>query len=167
MPCFCANMAEQGALPDATYEINFGTEYRSATICKGQMAFTDTFGLARFVGYSISLTIVLVSTVVRYIFIELAKIVKFKSNSQRTRFILVSVFSVLFIYYGVLYLVTPMRLEIPIVSYFTIGVYWDFNQYWFVDIGLQVMTVLLIKAFFPPVEFLSNWGLKLLQRSWD
>mgnify|MGYP007058558178 CR=1 FL=1 len=85
--------------------------------------------------------------------------VKFKSDSQRTHFILISVFSVLFVYYGVLYLITPLRLEIPIVSNFTIGVYWDFNQYWFIDIGYQVTMVLLIKAFFPPVEFLSKWGI--------
>ena len=62
-------------------------------------------------------------------------------------------------YYGVLYLITPMRLEIPIVSFFTIGVYWDFNQYWFADIGYQVFTVLCIKAFFPPTEFISKWSI--------
>ena len=123
------------------------------------MHYTNTFGTARMAGYVISLIIVIISTVVRAIFIKLAQIVLFKSNSQRVRFIIVSVFSVLFVYYGVLYLITPMRIEIPIVSFFTIGVYWDFNQYWFADIGYQVFTVLCIKAFFPPTEFISKWSI--------
>ena len=60
-----------------------------------------------------------------------------------------------------------MKLEIPIVSYFTIGVYWDFNQYWFVDVGYQIATVLLIKAFFPPTEFISKFSLWFFLRSLD
>lgn len=111
------------------------------------MYFSDTFGIARMSGYVISLLIVTISTLVRIIFIEIAKIIKFTSNSQRTRFILVSVFCVLFLYYGVLYLITPMSLEIPIIGYFCIGVYSDFNQYWFVDIGYQITVVLLLKTF--------------------
>ena len=73
----------------------------------------------------------------------------------------------MFVYYGVLYLITPLRVEIPIVSYFCVGVYGDFNQYWFIDIGMQVMTVLLIKAFFPPTEFIGKWAIQLALRSWD
>ena len=60
------------------------------------------------------------------------------------RFILVSVFSIYFLNYGILYLIVPMKLKIPLVSYFLIGVYWDFNTFWYTDIGNQVITVLLI-----------------------
>lgn len=45
------------------------------------MNFTNTFGIARMAGYVISLIIVIISTVVRAIFIKLAQIVLFKSNS--------------------------------------------------------------------------------------
>ena len=50
-------------------------------------------------------------------------------------FIIVSVFSIYFLNYGVLYLLAPMKLEIPFVSEVLIGVYYDFNQQWYSDIG--------------------------------
>ena len=131
------------------------------------MQYSNWNGWARLTGYAISLIIVIISTIIRSIFVKLAQIVKFKSNSQRNNFVIISVFSVLFTYYGVLYLVTPLRIEIPIVSYFTIGVFWDFNQYWFTDVGMQVATVLIIKAFFPPTEFISKWSLWFALRSFD
>ena len=70
----------------------------------------------------------------RILFIELTKIIKFTSTSQRMRFILISVFMIYFLNYGVLYLLAPMKLRIPFLP-MTLGVYYDFNQYWYSDIG--------------------------------
>ena len=69
-------------------------------------------------------------------------------------FIIVSVFSIYFLNYGVLYLLAPMKLEIPFVSDILIGVYYDFNQQWYSDIGQQIISVMLINAVFPPLEIL-------------
>ena len=51
------------------------------------------------------------------------------------RFILVSVFKIYFINYGILYVLVPLKIQIPLVSDMLIGVYWDFNTYWYTDIG--------------------------------
>ena len=68
-------------------------------------------------------------------FIRLTNLIKFTSNSARMRFIVVSVFIIYFLNYGVLYLLAPMKLNVPFVSSLVSGIYWDFNQYWFTDIG--------------------------------
>ena len=167
MPCFCNNEKDNGESADHLYKVLYGSDVLLLPICEQQMEYSDTFGKARLAGYAISLVIVIISTVVRGIFIKVASIVKFKSNSQRIHFVIVSLFSVLFAYYGILYLITPLRLEIPLISYFTIGVYWDFNQYWFVDVGYQIASVLLIKAFFPPTEFITKYSLWFFLRSLD
>ena len=73
------------------------------------------------------------------------------------RFIVVSVFIIYFLNYGVLYLLAPMKLNVPFVSSLVSGIYWDFNQYWFTDIGYQVTTVMIINAIFPPLEILLLW----------
>lgn len=77
-------------------------------------------------------------------FIELTKLIKYTSESERIRFILISVFTIYFINYGVLYIIVPLKLKIPLVSSLLAGVYWDFNTYWYTDIGYQVISILLI-----------------------
>ena len=93
--------------------------------------------------------------------------IKFTSSSARMRFIIVSVFAIYFLNYGVLYVIAPMKLKIPLVSRFLIGVYYDFNQFWFTDIGNQVMSILVIQSFFPPLEFIGLWFLDVVKRSYD
>ena len=68
------------------------------------------------------------------------------------RFTLVSVFSIIFLNYGILYLITPLKIDVPLVSLIMSGVYYDFNQNWFRDIGYQIINVMIINAIFPPIE---------------
>ena len=99
------------------------------------MAYSGDLGYMRILGMVLSLVIVIQSTLIRRVFISLADIIKFTSNSQRMRFILISVFAMYFIYYGILNLLAPMKLEIPLVKFFLIGVYPDFNMAWYADVG--------------------------------
>ena len=167
MPCLCNHEKDNGESSDHLYKVLYGSDVMLLPRCEQQMEFSATYGKARLAGYAISVVIVIISTVVRGIFIKIASIVKFKSNSQRIHFVIMSLFSVLFAYYGILYLITPLRLEIPLISYFTIGVYRDFNQYWFGDVGYQIASVLLIKAFFLPTEFITKYSLWFFLRSLD
>ena len=73
------------------------------------------------------------------------------------RIIIVSVFSIFFLNYGLLYLIAPMSLNIPIISSFMMGIYEDFNQYWFSDIGGMVISVQLINALTAPLEAFAFW----------
>ncbi len=82
-------------------------------------------------------------------------------------FIIVSVFAIYFLQYGVLYLISPMKIDFPLVSNFVTGVYEDFNQYWYSDIGAQVISILLITAIFPPLELFLLYLWVFVRRSYD
>ena len=118
-------------------------------------------------GQSMSLLIVLQNLLARIAFIQLTKVIKFTSNTQRTRIIIVSVFLIYFLNYGVLYLLAPMNIEIPILKNYLIGIYNDFNQAWYSDIGGQITSVLVINAIFPPIEMFCLWALSFALRSFD
>ena len=131
------------------------------------MMFTSYFGWGSILSYTLSLMIVLQNLLTRMGFIRLTKLIKFTSNSARMRFIVVSVFIIYFLNYGVLYLLAPMQLNIPLVSSLVSGIYWDFNQYWFTDVGYQITTVMVINAIFPPLEIFLLWLWIHVKRSYD
>ena len=86
------------------------------------------------------------------------------------RFIVVSVFSIYFLNYGVLYLVAPMQVELPGLDQATGGVkgiYKDFNMFWYSDIGKQIVSVMIINAIFPPIELAILWLLSMVLRGID
>jgi hypothetical protein len=93
------------------------------------------FGIAKLIGYGLSVLIVVQSLIARFGFIKLTKLIKFTSVSAKMRFILICVFSIYFINYGVMYVIVPLNVQIPLVSFLFQGVYQDFNMYWFTDIG--------------------------------
>ena len=107
----------------------------SVPICEPQMSFYPLFGFYYWIQQLLSVLIVVQSLIARTLFIYMSDIIKFTSNSQRMSFIIVSVFAIYFLQYGVLYLFAPMNLNYPIISQFVTGVYEDFNQYWYADIG--------------------------------
>lgn len=111
--------------------------------------------------------IVLQSLTARIGFIALAKWLSFTSNSERMRFILVSVFLIYFLNYGVLYLIAPLSINLPIVSKILRGIYPDFNQAWFGDIGNQIISVMLINAIMPPIEVFFLWLWSYVRRAYD
>ena len=53
--------------------------------------------------------------------------------------IVLAVFAIFFANYGLLYLIGPMVLDIPYISHFAKGIYFDFNQAWYSDVGYQVI----------------------------
>lgn len=60
--------------------------------------------------------IVVQSLVARFGIIKLADFIKFTSESARLRFIIIFVFAIYFINYGVLYVIVPLKVDFPIVS---------------------------------------------------
>ena len=131
------------------------------------MNFSSMLGWGQILNYALSGVIVVQSVIARTGFIELTKLIKYTSESQRMRFILVSVFKIYFINYGILYVLVPLKIEIPLVSDLFLGVYYDFNTYWYTDIGFQVITLMVIQAFFPPIEFAYLWLWDVIKRSYD
>ena len=104
------------------------------------MKYSSTFGEYQIIKNLLSLAIVLQNLVSRIIFIELTKVIKFTSNSARMRFVLFSVFLIYFMNYGVLYLLAPMKVDIPGLERLPlVGIYFDFNLFWYSDIGNQII----------------------------
>lgn len=80
---------------------------------------------------------------------------------------MLSVFSIYFLNYGVLYMLVPMKVDLPLVSKSLTGVYPDFNQHWFADIGSTIIETMTINAVIPPIEllFLGLWA--YVRRAYD
>jgi len=77
------------------------------------------------------------------------------------------VFLVYFMNYGVVYLMAPMMIEIPILNIYFTGIYPDFNTSWFQDIGHLIISVSIINAIMPPVMLAVDWLLQNILRSID
>lgn len=91
------------------------------------MKFSNPFGVGRQVYYLISSLVVIQSLIARQGFIYLTGWITFTSNSERQRMILISIFAIFFSNYGILYLIGPMVTDIPYISYYSTGIYYDFN----------------------------------------
>lgn len=131
------------------------------------MQYSSMIGIFKLMGYILSIAIVIQSFLARYGFIHLSRVIKFTSNSARMRFIIVCVFSIFFLNYGMLYIIAPLQLEIPIASEFFLGIYSDFNQFWFSDIGYLVIQTSVINAIMPPIEFSLIWLWRNILRAID
>lgn len=99
----------------------------SVPICKEEMEYLSLFGLAQLCNQALSVMIVIQSYLARSGFIQLTKLIHFTSNSQRMCIIVVSVFSIFFLNYGLLYIVAPFKWDIPALNAIIFGIYEDFN----------------------------------------
>lgn len=70
---------------------------------------------------------------------------------------MVSVFSIFFLNYGLLYILAPFKWDIPVLNSILIGIYEDFNQFWFSDVGNMVISVMIINALTAPLEVFGFW----------
>ena len=82
------------------------------------MEFMSLFGYAMLVSYLMSGAVVAQSFLARVSLIHMSKFIKFTSASQLTRFMIISVFIIYFLNYGLMYLLAPLKFEIPLLSYF-------------------------------------------------
>ena len=116
------------------------------------MTYYDIFGIPKIIYYSASVAIVLQSLIARSVFINIIHWIPFKYESSRLNYTIVSVFMIFFFNYGVIYMYAPMRIPTPIVHSIFNGVYKDFNDSWFEDVGSLIIQVAFINAIMPPIE---------------
>ena len=127
------------------------------------MEYTHPVGLFALSSYLITLIVVIQSSLIRKVFVALSGIIKFESNSRRMHFILVSVFLMYFIYYGILNLLAPMHLRVFGIEAVLLNLYWDFNKTWYEEVGSEIALSLAIKAFGAPVEYYLKALVKLFK----
>ena len=85
-------------------------------ICKDQMTFYDLLGSPSFAYYGINFGIVALSSLCQKIAMKLAECITFKTESRRTFLSTILIFLVVFNNYGLVYLIAPMKIKIPILS---------------------------------------------------
>ena len=76
----------------------------------------NTFGAFVFVDYFISGAVIVQSMICKVLFIQMTKWIKFKDDSYRMSFALVSILSIIFLNYGIMQLLVPMKLKIPLLN---------------------------------------------------
>ena len=119
---------------------------------------------------SFNYLIVLASFIVRTFFIWIAEKVGFVSRTSETRFVMVSVFLITYLNYGLIHLFSSYddrgEFILPISRFFN-GLYPDFNALWLNDIGALIIAIMISNMYWPPLEFFMFWGLRLLYRIID
>lgn len=114
--------------------------------------------------------IVGISIVVREILIALATYIGFFSRTKETKFIMLGVFWIIFINYGVINLASSWdarnRTNKLITEVFD-GLYPDLNALWFNDVGVLVTATMVSNMYWPPLEYFIFMGLRLLYRMLD
>ena len=149
-------------LPDGSIGIE------EAPICKVYYHYMTGFGYALEQGFSY--LVVILSFVIRSMFIYLAEKVRFFSLTKETKFVMVSVFWITFINYGIIYLAASWDMRdsvIPLWNKLFSGLYPDFNALWFNDVGVLVVAIMMSNMYWPPLEFFMMWGIRLLYRMID
>ena len=124
------------------------------------MSFYNLFSLATISYYGVSVSIVVLSFLVRILAMWLVKFITFKSESKRSFLVIIFIFLVCFNNYGIVYLIAPLKLSIPILNYFFVGIYPDFNYAWYDDIGGLIISVSIINAIMPPLMLIVDVLLK-------
>ena len=124
------------------------------------MSFYKLFSLATISYYGVSVSIVVLSFLVRILAMWLVKFITFKSESKRSFLVIIFIFLVCFNNYGIVYLIAPLKLSIPILNYFFVGIYPDFNYAWYDDIGGLIISVSIINAIMPPLMLIVDVLLK-------
>lgn len=111
------------------------------------------------------------SFVVRTFFIWIADRIHFISRSNETRFVMVSVFMITYLNYGLIYLFASYDIRgdktIPFVENVFDGLYPDFNALWFNDVGVLIVAIMISNMYWPPLEFFLFYGIRLLYRMID
>jgi hypothetical protein len=64
-------------------------------------------------------------------------------------------------------LIAPFKIKIGVLSQLMGGIYEDFNQFWFSDIGTMVVSVMVINAVTTPLEVFGIWLWLTVRRSYD
>ena len=120
---------------------------------------------------SFNYLIVVASFIVRTFFIWIAEKVRFVSRTNETRFVMMSVFMITYLNYGLIYFFASYDIRgdshIPLASSLFDGLYPDFNALWFNDIGVLIISIMISNMYWPPLEFFLFYGLRLLNRMLD
>ena len=145
--------------PVAGQENSVTTETIEYPICKVYYGYMTGFGYLLEQGFSYM--IVILSYVIRFFFIWVAGKVRFFSKTKETIFIMISVFWIYFLNYGIVYLFASWDSRHWILNFINKlfeGLYPDFTALWFNDVGRLLVAIMISNMYWPPLEFFLYWG---------
>ena len=176
--CFCEEaITNKGDAYDQVYELPYSTtnihdidsyEYYQAPICELYYSYMTSWGYVLEMVFSYS--IVVASFVIREFFIWIASKIHFKSLSSETMAIMLSVFFITYINYGLIQLFASIDMrhaKIPFITTIFNGLYPDFNALWYNDIGVLIYAIMFSNMYWPVLEYFLFVGIRWFNRCWD
>ena len=120
-----------------------------------------------FIGTGISFIIVILNYILRLIIIYIVKIIGLHTETNQTKIIMTWIFIVQFFNTAIFNLLTYANLKESLgISIFK-GSYPDFTFGWYLDVGVPLVTAMIINAVFPLIEFAMWYGLRILLIFYD
>lgn len=178
MYCFCEeHVKTEGHKVDKIYKLPYtdpsswdinNVSYDEAPICKEYYKWMTGFGYI--LETTFSYVIVIASYVFRSVFIAIAEKLKFFSLTSETKFVMVAVFYITYINYGLINLFASIDMresKIPLINNIFNGLYPDYNALWFNDIGVLIFAIMFSNMYWPPLEFIIYYGMRLGFRMLD
>jgi len=114
--------------------------------------------------------VVIASFAFRTLFIWIGEKIHFTSLTAETKFVMLSVFYVTYINYGLIYLFASLDIrssKIPLIEHLFNGLYPEFNALWYNDIGVLIIAIMISNMYWPVLEFFLFYGIRLLYRMID
>jgi hypothetical protein len=169
--CYCQQSGSSARIDQVRTSDGTIVDYQ---ICKQFKSETSLFSFGAFLSRATSFFVVLISFVMRKIFITLVEWAGFNKNSQVATATMTWVLIVSFFNYGMLYIIAPWNLRVLLEdrgqetsSDIFKGIYTDFTTQWFNDIGSLIATTAATNMVFPLIEFFMFALIRLLKRCAD
>lgn len=143
------------------------SEKKSAYLCKDW--FMDIY-IIKGINSSISVAINIVNIILKYILIFLISSIGEDTRSAVQRSIKVGIFFSQFFNTGILLMLSSANFKetkVPILNSFDQGLYTDFTEEWYRDVGVIIVKTMAIASVMPVIEFFMMWGLKYAFRLFD
>lgn len=117
---------------------------------------------------AVTVLVSVVNILLRSLNMALIERVGLDTQSEKTSMIMQSVFVTSFINSGFILLLTNANFEFSVLKFIPLrNQYADFSMNWYLDIAPSLCQSMLIMAFFPYVEILTNVSLRALMRWFD
>ena len=118
----------------------------------------------------LSLLVVTINIILNWIICELAHFRRYKTKTQKSRFLILNTFALYFVNSGLLMLLIRVsfggyslgRIITSVISlpqnYFSLQSYSDFTKKWYISIGSQIVMIYAISLLTSPfIQIIINW----------
>ena len=131
---------------------------------------TETLNLQYLTAFGFSQLVILNAVWIRLFLIWLAKKLRYHNLTLETKWIMLSIFCMNSINYGLVYIFGPWDTRdcrFVLVHNLFGGLYTDYNAFWYNDVGILIVQTMIFNMVYPAIEFFIYWPIRFLYRSID